>query len=100
MLIDESLDMTRISSVANWLPPETLLLRNQSFRASNHIISHARLVRGGDWPHPGEISLIHHGALFLDELPKFGMCMLKVLPPPLEDKEGIPAPSHTLFADK
>jgi hypothetical protein len=54
MSFDESLDVTRIYSVADQLPPETLLLRNRPFRSPHHTISHAGLVGGGNWPHPGE----------------------------------------------
>ena len=86
MSIDESLDVTRIYSVADQLPADTPLLRNRPFRAPHHTISHAGLVGGGNWPQPGEISLAHHGVLFLDELPEFGMCVLEVLRQPLEDK--------------
>jgi magnesium chelatase family protein len=86
MSIDKSLDVTRIYSVADQLPPETPLLRNRPFRSPHHTISHAGLVGGGNWPHPGEISLAHHGVLFLDELPEFGMRVLEVLRQPLEDK--------------
>lgn len=86
MSIDEVLDVTRIYSIADQLPPETPLLRNRPFRAPHHTISHAGLVGGGNWPHPGEISLAHHGVLFLDELPEFGMRVLEVLRQPLEDK--------------
>jgi len=86
MSIDESLDVTRIYSVADALPPETPLLRARPFRAPHHTISHAGLVGGGNWPHPGEISLVHHGVLFLDELPEFGMRVLEVLRQPIEDK--------------
>jgi magnesium chelatase family protein len=64
MSIDEALDVTRIYSVADQLPPETPLLRNRPFRAPHHTISHAGLVGGGNWPHPGEISLAHQGVLF------------------------------------
>ena len=86
MSIDESLDVTRIYSVADQLPPETPLLRNRPFRSPHHTISHAGLVGGGNWPHPGEISLAHHGVLFLDELPEFGIRVLEVLRQPLEVK--------------
>ena len=54
MSIDESLDVTRIYSVADQLPSDTPLLRNRPFRSPHHTISHAGLVGGGNWPHPGE----------------------------------------------
>jgi magnesium chelatase family protein len=83
---EEVLDVTRKYSVADQLPAETPLLRNRPFRSPHHTISHAGLVGGGNWPHPGEISLDHNGVLFLDELPEFGMRILEVLRQPLEDK--------------
>ena len=86
MTIDESLDVTRIYSVADQLPPGIPLLRSRPFRAPHHTISHAGLVGGGNWPHPGEISLAHRGVLFLDELPEFSSRALEVLRQPLEDK--------------
>jgi magnesium chelatase family protein len=86
MSVDEALDVTRIYSVADQLPAGTPLLRNRPFRAPHHTISHAGLVGGGNWPHPGEISLAHRGVLFLDELPEFGTRVLEVLRQPLEDK--------------
>jgi magnesium chelatase family protein len=86
MTIEEALDVTRIYSVADQLPPDIPLIRNRPFRAPHHTISHAGLVGGGNWPHPGEISLAHRGVLFLDELPEFGSRVLEVLRQPIEDK--------------
>jgi magnesium chelatase family protein len=86
MSIDEALDVTRIYSVADQLPPGTPLIRNRPFRAPHHTISHAGLVGGGNIPHPGEISLAHRGVLFLDEFPEFGSRVLEVMRQPMEDK--------------
>jgi len=86
MSLEEALDVTRIYSVADQLPPDTPLIRSRPFRAPHHTISHAGLVGGGNIPHPGEISLAHRGVLFLDELPEFGMRVLEVMRQPLEDK--------------
>jgi magnesium chelatase family protein len=86
MSIEEELDVTRIYSVADQLPPDTPLIRSRPFRAPHHTISHAGLVGGGNWPHPGEISLAHRGVLFLDELPEFGPRVLEVMRQPIEDK--------------
>jgi magnesium chelatase family protein len=86
MTIDEALDVTRIYSVSDLLPPDVPLIRNRPFRAPHHTISHAGLVGGGNMPHPGEISLAHRGVLFLDELPEFGARVLEVMRQPMEDK--------------
>ncbi len=86
LTIDESLDVTRIYSVADQLPPDTPLIQMRPFRAPHHTISHAGLVGGGNLPHPGEISLAHRGVLFLDELPEFGSRVLEVMRQPIEDK--------------
>lgn len=86
MSIEESLDVTRIYSVADLLPPGMPLIRHRPFRAPHHTISHAGLVGGGHLPHPGEISLAHRGVLFLDEFPEFGQRVLEVLRQPIEDK--------------
>lgn len=84
--IEEALDVTRVYSVADMLPADTPLIRWRPFRAPHHTISHAGLVGGGNWPHPGEVSLAHRGVLFLDELPEFGPRVLEVLRQPIEDK--------------
>jgi magnesium chelatase family protein len=86
MSIEEALDVTRIYSVADQLPPDVPLIRTRPFRAPHHTISHAGLVGGGNWPHPGEISLAHRGVLFLDELPEFGPRVLEVMRQPIEDR--------------
>ena len=86
MSIEEALDVTRIYSIADQLPPETPLLQTRPFRAPHHTISHAGLVGGRNLPHRGEISLAHRGVHFLDELPEFGTRVLEVLRQPMEDK--------------
>ncbi|MEA3307991.1 MAG: YifB family Mg chelatase-like AAA ATPase [Chloroflexota bacterium] len=84
--LEEALEVTRIYSISNKLPPDTPLIQLRPFRAPHHTISHAGLVGGGHWPHPGEISLAHRGVLFLDELPEFAHRVLEVMRQPLEDK--------------
>jgi magnesium chelatase family protein len=86
MSIDEALDVTRIYSIADQLPPDVPLIQQRPFRAPHHTISHAGLVGGGNWPNPGEISLAHRGVLFLDEFPEFGSRVLEVMRQPMEDK--------------
>jgi magnesium chelatase family protein len=68
MIIDEALDVTRIYSVADLLPPDQPLIRSRPFRAPRHTISYAGLVSGGAWPHRGEITLNHRGILYLGKI--------------------------------
>ena len=86
MSIEESLDVKRIFSVADQLPPGTPLIKHRPFRAPHHTISHAGLVGGGNIPKPGEISLAHRGVLFLDEFHEFGQRVLEVMRQPMVDK--------------
>jgi len=82
----ESLEVTKIYSVSGLLPSDTPLIVQKPFRSPHYTVSHAGLVGGGRWPHPGEITLSHRGVLFLDELPEFGHSVLEVLRQPMEDK--------------
>ena len=82
---EESLETTRIYSACGCLPGGQALLSTRPFRSPHHTISDAGMVGGGTLPQPGEISLAHHGVLFLDELPEFHRRSLEALRQPLEE---------------
>ena len=84
--INESLETTKIHSVAGTLPTSESLMTTRPFRAPHHTISDVALVGGGSNPQPGEISLAHNGVLFLDELPEFKRTVLEVMRQPLESR--------------
>src|SRR3990172_8441255 len=86
MTMNESLEVTKIYSVAGMLPADIPLMRQRPFRAPHQTISHAGLVGGGRQPRPGEITLSHRGVLFLDELPEFAHSVLESIRQPLEDR--------------
>jgi magnesium chelatase family protein len=85
MSLEECLETTKIYSVAGFLSANQALFTHRPFRVVHHTASDIALVGGGTVPKPGEVSLVHNGVLFLDELPEFHRDALEVLRQPLED---------------
>jgi len=85
MTLAEAIETTRIHRVAGLTGDRTALVTTRPFRAPHHTISDVGLIGGGHVPMPGEVSLVHNGVLFLDELPEFRRHVLEVLRQPLDE---------------
>ena len=91
---EEALEVTKIYSIAGLLKHDGGLVTQRPFRAPHHTTSMTAMIGGGSIPRPGEVTLAHHGVLFLDELPEFGKSTLEVLRQPLEDREILVSRVH------
>ena len=85
LTLEEALETTKIHSIVGLLAPGQALITQRPFRAPHHTASDAGLLGGNANPTPGEISLVHHGVLFLDELPEFKRNVLETMRQPLEE---------------
>lgn len=85
MTEEEALEVTKIYSISGLLQGHHGIMAERPFRSPHHTVSQSALIGGGSIPRPGEVTLSHHGVLFLDELPEFSRSALEVLRQPLED---------------
>jgi len=99
LTFNEALEVTQVHSIAGILPAGAGLLDRRPFRSPHHTISDAGLIGGGSGtPPPGEVSLAHHGLLFLDELPEFPRNVLELLRQPLEERAVTIARAQTTLS--
>ncbi len=91
---EEALEVTKIYSIAGLLPRNGGLVTKRPYRSPHHTASMTAMVGGGSIPRPGEVTLAHHGVLFLDELPEFSKKTLEVLREPIEDQKITVARIH------